>query len=169
MRSHSPLRSAGLALGLSALTATSAAAWEVTPTPERGVNGAPACLLWSGMTVPIVMIEHRADAAATLAVYAAELSGAPVDAEGTLSFASGRSYPLAFSVRPDEMPYAAAVALPTGDGVNAVLADGMSTVLAEMMASGHMPLTLPQAPPLRFALDRAGPQILAFMSCQGRL
>ena len=45
----------------------------------------------------------------------------------------------------------------------------MGTVLTEMMAGGHMTLTLPQAPPLRFALDRAGPRILAFLSCQERL
>ena len=163
------LRSRALALGLSALTATSAAAWEVTPTPERGVNGAPSCVLWSGITAPILMIEHRAGEAATLAVYAAELSGAPAVAEGTLSFASGRSYPLAVTVRPDEMPYAAAITLPPGSGKNTVLADDMTKVLAEMMAGGRMTLTLPEAPPLRFALDRAGPRILAFMSCQERL
>ncbi|RFP85418.1 hypothetical protein DZK27_16790 [Rhodobacteraceae bacterium 63075] len=156
-------------MGLAALTATSTAAWEVTPTPERGVNGAPSCLLRSGITAPIVMIEHRAGDAATLAVYASELSGVPVDATGTLSFASGRSYPLAVTLRPDEMPYAAAITLPPGDGTNTVLADGMSTVLAEMMGGGRMTLTFPQAPALRFALDRAGPQILAFMSCQGQL
>ena len=123
MRSCSTLHSAALALGLSALAAPATTAWEVTPTPERGVDGAPACLLWSGLAAPILMIEHRKDRAATLAVYASELSGDSADAAGTLSFASGRSYPLAFSVRPDEMPYAAAVARPTGDGVNAVLAD----------------------------------------------
>lgn len=162
-------RSAALALGLSALITAPAAAWEVTPTPERSVNGAPSCALWSGITAPILMIGHRAGDAATLAVYAAELSGVPVDAEGTLSFASGRSDPLAVTVRPDEMSYAAAITLPPGNGTNAVLADGMSTVLAEMMASGRMTLTLPQAPALRFTLDRAGPQILAFMSCQDQL
>lgn len=163
------LRSAALALGLSGLVAAPVTAWEATPTPERGVDGRPACLLWSGLGAPILMIEHRKDRAASLAVYAAELSSVPADAEGTLSFASGRSYPLAVTVRPDEVPYAAAVARPPGDGVNALLADDMATVLAEMMASGRMTLTLPQAPPLRFALDRAGPRILAFMSCQERL
>jgi hypothetical protein len=156
-------------LGLSALAAPATTAWEVTPAPERGVDGAPSCLLWTGVTAPILMIEHRAGEAVTLAVYASELSGVSADAEGTLSFASGRSYPLAFSVRPDEAPYAAAVARPPGDGVNAVLADDMDTVLTEMLAGGRMTLTLPQAPPLRFALNRAGPQILAFMSCQERL